>query len=812
MKDRRFLQWLLIFMMVLGGVFYFWGFKGPGFHGEVGNQDLKTNNLETDRGINFFLTKAENMGKTLSGAKRKIIPVSSAMISSGPEPYLLEVRVKKRVGGNLVPAPKSKVYLEKNFSEFYGDEEFCIEESKGGRSPQEDVQKRRKFVFSTNRRGIAFIPLRGGPVRYLAGKTKFRLWAESRGGELDSKCRIIYLDSQGIARIFESGVWSLARGGVDLVLSQKTSICFQVRNQNGEPVPNVPVGLFYAQNGPKRSYSLLLRGASGEGGEGCLRNVKQLLWGGFRKREEEIQNLFLGFMFPRKDISENFYIITEKNFRGAPLKMILPATGKVILRVNDAAGKKIKSGWVALRDPMHRSGHWDDGWVRGPCEESRRWIKRHSVPIKNGEAYFPFVGLGMKIEALVVVPGIVRYKEKEFLGPVLPGEEKIVRINLFPVDPRISLKAFGAGNEILAGTRIRVFFSDIYDLKSFPGCIRHFCESGCTDTLGRLTIPLPPGFSSGEIRQMLLISSGKRGKADFFKLVDLPQPFDSGVYDIGNVVFKPFPLVASGIVSWENKQAAFDAVVVFLRQRIRRGRLEWVPVWRTRTGMDGGFSLSRLWDWEKVKMVSFMEDGSGYSKGVVVDRGRKGVKIILYPSGGVRGKILIEKKEWIEKSLINVWLKNNDLTGEYGVLLPITKELLPDGRFLFKGLPPGIYDFYVTNGFWPGQKIYYLPGIKIVAGMKGTCHDLGSINLKGIFEEVEIDVRGEKGEPLVIKDYFHRPRLIGVPKGHFDMKNGKIYLLKKIGETPTATIKMKGFKEMRIKIDRRHIVVSLRKK
>ena len=736
--------------------------------------------------------RAEEAGPGAGPARpgrKKVLP-GEAPLSQGEGSGLLVVRVWEKGKKGLTHPGSSKVHLETRVLNQFSWGPFLL--GKLGGAPK--GEEKRAWVFPVGEKGVLSIRLWGEGGILSQGDATFRLWAESRRGNLVSDPKEVRADPR-------TGIWLLEGGwkvrphkGIDLVLHPRRDLEFIVKDGEGRGVSGVLVGLYSTNREIARYQSLWFRSRSGPGGKGAFQDP----WAGMRSPfggAIDFKKFYLGFLFPMPDPSRRFFPIRKDNMEGSPVEMRLPPTGRIEVHVSMPGKRKQDiSGLAALHDP---SMQWRDCWARGPVGESRFWIRRNSVPLEHGRALFPRVGLGMDLDLMVLPEGRVNFTEKRIHGPSSPGETVRVDVLLSP-DPVLALRLAGPAGEALSGRKVEVYiYIDSDPLPVFPGIgASSFHEIGRTGPAGDLRVPLPRGFYDGKGRVIFLVVRNAGGGQVLFRKIQALEGLRPAEWKMGLVRLASLPLIASGRVVVQGGGDVSGSAVVCKVFRIRRGKPVWWPIGWQRVGRDGRFSFRGFLEDREVEVLASLKKSGLWGKAEKVPLGARNVLLKLFRGGEIRGRLLVDEGKWLKQGFLNVYLYPRFPLGS--LHWDPVKKVEESGRFSYEGCSPGRYDFLVTLGWWPGIPVYRLEGLNFLSGKKPFRGDLGVIDLRGRLEKVELEFFDQEGKPL---DFYHPRRPVqveGVPETVLRKAGNRISFLKRRGEILELRVSVKGFKKKKI--------------
>ncbi len=713
----------------------------------------------------------------------------------------LEVRVFAGSKGRRTPVGGARVFLFEK-SSIYGknwrDRDLVFAENPGLDFVPGEPENRAK-VFVTDKNGRAFLPLKkNGPfTRKRFGNL---VWAESKDGRSRSVVWQVGRDDLGNFWKDVGNAKRVENGILELSLETSPPLRVLVQDNRGNPVVGVPVGVFHCISSPGSSRSLIFKKKTDKNGQALFRGLKQTL-----RKLGSIKYFWVSFLFPITGLNKNSVRLDESNLAGNPVKMTLPPVGSVQVEVEGVSKSGGGGGiWVSLFDPGsgYRDG-WNYGWE---WFWNRENLLNFSVPVSRGKAIFPFVGLGMKLTVFCVKQGVLKVQRKEISGPTSPGEKVFVHIQSPAGDPVITMTIVDEKGRPLGERDVWIVYplNARTDLRfgMHDGYRWGMVRSGKD---GRLAFPLPPTFSMGKLKQVELVTEGGRGSGERrVGILDFPPPFSQGRKDMGRVRLVFPPLLASGRVL-DYKGNPVPGADVYVRSPVPKGKKGWSCIGHCITRKDGTFVLKMFWDWDRMKVKASKSSLGGVGP-VVLPAGSKGVVLTLPGVGSIAGRALIGNPDYLKYSLIEVLLKMVRLDRE-GIFGVVRKEIGKDGSFLWMGLPPGLYDFYVAVNGEPKEKSSVIKGVRVLPGETTRDPRLQSVDLRGLFDEARLMVQDERGIPLKAA---YIPGLNVYPD--FE-KPGILRILAGKGRRLTVQVTARGYYGKKVKLlPGKTLLVKLKKK
>ncbi len=359
-----------------------------------------------------------------------------------------------------------------------------------------------------------------------------------------------------------------------------------------------------------------------------------------------------------------------------PVKLTLPATGEVLIE-------------VAGLPPEARS--WCELGIRKPGRSRGRMITGASVtmPLEEGEALFPLVGLGLELQVEVNLPGSGSGHSGQLTGPVRSGERRTLRIDLGSNTVLVG-RLLGQGGEPVGKGRWRI------------KVLSEGLSSGMTletDADGRFRFVLSDKMQRSELKSLSIeprrAPETEEPGVPLEAAADLPPTLGPGTYDLGDLYMKEPPVLAAGRVQ-DHTGAPVAGARVYLMQLMYRpptdGQEHWTNA-RTieesiRTGEDGEFRChGRVRGDSPELRVHAEREGYFQPEPLPCGLGSEGLIVVLQQSGAIAYELLPPEgmglRQLPEMKLIPTG-------GDGGALrrAPSRRELKGE---LWDSIPPGTY-------------------------------------------------------------------------------------------------------------------------
>ena len=535
---------------------------------------------------------------------------------------------------------------------------------------------------------------------------------------------------------------------VRIELSPLKEVRVQVRDSSGRPVAGVPVGFGLQTDPGLFFYFEKIRTRGPRGIARCL-----FTHPAFRNPKKRHKGR-AALLVPAERIQEKSFDL--RNPPKDPLVFTLPPTGKVILEVRGSKGL-LPDGWclAALRPKRGRRER------RGPIEFGAFPLSS----VEGGKAVFPFVGLGLDLQALVAA-GRANFpffhsKEKNGLwaeieckGPAAPGETRVVKATLRS-PARISGRLFLPGGKP-AGERN--FFwkwvpkknDNFFTLEIGYGFSR-------TGEEGDFHLFLPGGKPGTPPGSLLIFPFASTRWAPFSARIHPAVPFpEGGEVSLGEIRLRPRRFLASGRVVDPGGNPVPRAVV-----EIGRGKERcffFMPASLRhlsggRCGEDGRFCLFGTPSSKEDLFLRASKKGWFPKNEVSFSPGAKGLKLVLEKAGALQASFLADPDVSMEDfqadlhySTPKKWIFRGEILGNRALW-----NSLPPGRAVLEISLPGPdipLPWRIRDRFPKAPPLVEIKNIHVESGKTLRDPRLNGIDLRGKIRSVEIDLRDPKGNLL----------------------------------------------------------------
>lgn len=403
----------------------------------------------------------------------------------------------------------------------------------------------------------------------------------------------------------------------------------------------------------------------------------------------------------------------------APLELVLPATGSVVVEGVDAHGSRVDLGGDGYLTTRSRFVEKADAFRNRSSSQHRRGRPNFVAQgvFDEGRFRFPRVGLGIDLVALVSRNDASSFVHVEGAGPKRENDEVTLRVTVGTTGLVLRGRVVDERREPIVHGQLSAWLDTVNEPDvNGPEVYYHELGSLVTDRLGRFAIdlePFEPRFSSSTSLVLAMsrnLSEAREG------IVDLPRSPLRGEVDAGDFVLAPAPIVASG------------RIVDELGAPVSHCWIEG-PTWKT---MDSG--VNAMTD----------EQGRFALRGILLDKklelslraplrprrrlsdllpGRRDLVVRMPRSGGLKARIQLPAGSG--GSRVSFSLHHLD-DGSDGAYDNVTGGIEEDGGIFVDGRWPGPWSLVVTRD---GSEILRRNDI-VIRG--GEITDLGVLALDGV--------------------------------------------------------------------------------
>ncbi len=588
------------------------------------------------------------------------------------------------------------------------------------RFTQEEPAREFRRAFRADARGVAWIPVFDPMLLLSMEARKGNLW-----GNVPSL--------------------SLSGPPFRIEVTPFKEIRVQVKDQEGRPVAGVPVGLGLRLNPSFRFFPMR---ALTRGPEGIAHFLHTNVF--LQQRGKRAKGLAALLVPLKEPLVKEF---DPRNPPSEPIVLTLPPAGKVRLLVKGTKGP-IPGEWclAALLPKGEKKGE--------PRAVSMRPVP--ILPVKEGRALFPYVGLGLELKALVTASrvnfpffrfgcGMGEWAFTRGPGPARPGETVDLQVTLRTPTLLTGRILLPSGDP--ASGKIFLFHHKVKGKLLSTGNRTTILR---TDREGRFQLRLPSGGYKGTSRTLEWILLSRTRWAPLAARRDLGKDLPPGELRLGDIRLSIRPLLAEGEVTDTRGRP-----VPWARIEIGAGKKHggfFLPA--SYHGLSGGQSNEnghfRIFGPPPYKDMFIRASKPGWVAAgqVRLCPGVRGIRLILERAGKVAAHFLADPGISLEGFPVSLVYS--------GRRKRIAQEEIHEDRVVFEDMPPGNADLEVFllrphgSQQHPGQedrsKAYLLaeiPDIRVESGKTTKDPRLERIDLRGKIRILELDLRDPKGNPIL---------------------------------------------------------------
>jgi len=395
---------------------------------------------------------------------------------------------------------------------------------------------------------------------------------------------------------------------------------------------------------------------------------------------------------------------------GQPLRLVMPPHGALDVDVLTAEGRPAERerGSVELALAETSAVGWSPG----------SWRRSMSAPIRGGRARFELVGLGLRLELSADSRRDLSRARSLVDGPRAPGERVAVTLQLTLDRTILVFHAVDERGHALSGElRAKVEIHSA-SMSTASGSEVHAGDDG------RFEWILDPDYATGERRELDIRHEARGLSAS----VDLSRPFQPGRIDMGELVLRSEPLVASGrVVDPEGRPlAGLEVEAAPSVGTAENGEPVFLlGQWRAITGADGAFAVFGTLAPGPVRLELDGKDPQVMP--LVVASGTAGVELVAQATGGLAGRVLFDPGVPYPNRIYISVHPDDDPENLHSPVGHSHEAQRPRGAFELDGLLPGSYTVAVTGD----EVLAEVSGIPVVGGQISRDPRIQELDLRG---------------------------------------------------------------------------------
>ncbi|HIG88218.1 MAG TPA: carboxypeptidase regulatory-like domain-containing protein [Planctomycetes bacterium] len=322
-----------------------------------------------------------------------------------------------------------------------------------------------------------------------------------------------------------------------------------VVDSEGQPLPNSPVVLCI--NDPLNPRALDQTSSISPSGMANFRRVGATI--GARNDET---GFAVRLALPL--VATELVRFDHKNLPREPLRLVMPAVGRLLVRVLDGEGEQVPRADITL-------GHFARDQKTGETVFKAEVFRRRAA----GFARFENVPVGAEAVIKVSGTGAKRDLVQSISSPQGAGEDKEVTLVWDTTWPVIRARAVSGSGQPLTDRTGRAHLRED-DVARGGAPIT-------TDSKGYFDLPVTRAWTLGTHREVQLELFAQRGVPPSTARLDLSYEPREGVTEYGNVSFLGLPKLASGLVFADGRPVAGVQVRIMERVETKAGN-EWVAL------------------------------------------------------------------------------------------------------------------------------------------------------------------------------------------------------------------------------------------
>jgi len=474
-----------------------------------------------------------------------------------------------------------------------------------------------------------------------------------------------------------------------------------VLDSAGAPAAGVPVALAW-QSGGQRSEAVETTGADGRV---ALRHAAALPAYGAEALDVRVA----------LPLARPLFQALEPEARPwAPVRFRLPPLGGVDALVLDEGGAPLDTAVeLALVWP-------GEARELSPFAQSERAYLPGRA--RAGRVAFDRVELGAEVELVVTRPGSNARQKDYFAGPRRAGERVEHTVRLRSEHPVLVFRAVDESGAALANLALTLLLAQrtaLMNAESRP--------AATTDGEGRFSVELGDPYQAGDRRTLRVTSPGGELGVE----LDLARAFEPGRVDMGDLVLAPAPLLAAGRVTDAEGTLVSEASFRLEVQGADEGTWWQELETGTKSDAEGRFELRAFAAGTRVRLTA--RAGDRRSETLEVERGTRGVELVVQRLGAVAGSLLLDPD--VPASAIVLRLTRHgeeDSSSEH--------RALSDGTFRLVELLPGDYRFSAGAS---NEESEFEAELRVLPGADTRDPRLQGIDLRGRLHALRLTLTAE---------------------------------------------------------------------
>lgn len=514
---------------------------------------------------------------------------------------------------------------------------------------------------------------------------------------------------------------------LELELAPDPVVRIRVRDERGTPVPGVPVSI---RLGGNNNFSFdVARQPTGPEGIAEFRHVAA-----FTRVVTPFESAdflaALAVLLPQP-VSFKFDFA---QLPAEPIELVLPPTGSVRVRLLDVDGKAYAARQLVALS-IARSNPEDDDDFLAPGMPG---FDAAVAIAEGGAVSYPFVGLGLMLQASAQFPEAPKASQARAAGPQRAGEAVEFELRR-DVDFLLLIAQILHDEKPVAE---RDFMVRV--IRSSEEGEWDESKGARTDAEGRVRVGVLANETAGEAVRIEWRLQSPPGEPMLFAETRVER-LEVGEVDLGVLRLQPAPILAAGIVLGPDGAPLPSAGVVAMRKRVwgeAPDQFHWEGMWSTQVqaARDGRFTIYGTWTEPELRLQAHAPSLREVQVDVVP--GARDVRMQLGAAATLGGRLLVDPGVDIGSLYLELrldGLAEDDREGSIGA--GVDRDT---GRFTFQGARPGTGTLRIRpQSFQVAEDaIFELAGVQI-----GGPPDprLDPIDLRGRLHGCMLQVVGEGG-------------------------------------------------------------------
>lgn len=499
--------------------------------------------------------------------------------------------------------------------------------------------------------------------------------------EADEEGTLFVPPGNGLLMGRSGELWSLielpddALEAVVFVLEPDTSISIRLLDQEKKPVVGVTLQL---QHRPEVRPSLSMDAKTDKDtGEARFEHlgwrVRQATGGLFGSRGKMGQYVILPIVHLT---AAPQYVVDPEQLPDAPVELILPPAGSVLMRVSSTGSRPLRYDKVQTDLLETRIDDRDE-----------RAVVNWTIPIQSldarGESSYPYVGLGLEFDAQVWLAGANRQHEVRFKGPQVSGQRVVLDV-VIPQDyPVLAMRVVNEQGKALAEQSISISLQSVtggtYDSLSSrsdkEGHVEFHFESDYEEWSGKnIQVQVEAYYTGGLQRTSFAWNAPNVG----------------GFFDLGDKRLAASPSLASGVVRGPGG-TPLEGVRVsarIVRDSSGRKRSYGIPGAACKTDESGAFEL-RGFTKDLNLELHFKHPASVSKQLSDIPARSSNLDVTLDTAGTLAGRVILH--DFVSANSISIGIARLGPASKNYSAFKRSQTPREDGTFFFRYLPTGQY-------------------------------------------------------------------------------------------------------------------------